>query len=246
MTLGGSCMKVNRYSENSVTVYLGDDISEETNKKLVNLKKELEDKALEGVTEIVISYTSLIIYFDVFKTSGKALEEVLQEIDLEALQGKSFEYRLVEIPVCYGGDYGPDLGRFEEDGLSPEDVIEMHSDTEYLVYMLGFMPGFPYLGGLDEKLFKARLDNPRTSIPAGSVGIGGKQTGMYPFTSPGGWNLLGRTPIPLFDEERDPQILYEAGDRIVFKSIDEAAYSKLEEEVAGGEYEVDITMREAE
>lgn len=165
---------------------------------------------------------------------------------MEALEGQPFEYKLIEIPVCYGGAFGPDLDRFKEDGLSPEEVIEMHSGTEYLVYMLGFMPGFPYLGGLDEKLFKARLDNPRTSIPAGSVGIGGKQTGMYPFTSPGGWNLLGRTPVPLFDEGREPSILYEAGDRIIFKPIDEDEYKAIEQQVADGEYEVNITRREAE
>ena len=135
---------------------------------------------------------------------------------------------------------------FDDNGLSPEEVINLHSDKEYLVYMLGFMPGFPYLGGLDERLFKDRLDNPRTSIPAGSVGIGGKQTGMYPFTSPGGWNLLGRTAIPLFDENREPQILYEAGDRIIYRSIDEDEHKKLQQQVENDDYEVKITSREAE
>ncbi|MCD2138567.1 5-oxoprolinase subunit PxpB [Salinicoccus halitifaciens] len=239
-------MDIKRYSENAVTVYIGDEISETVNKTLVNLKNELENRGTDGVTEIVISYTSLIIYFDLFKVRGEELEALLKEIDLEALEGQPFEYKLIEIPVCYGGEFGPDLDRFEEDGLSPEEVVEMHSGTEYLVYMLGFMPGFPYLGGLDEKLFKDRLDNPRTSIPAGSVGIGGKQTGMYPFTSPGGWNLLGRTPVPLFDEEREPSILYEAGDRIIFKSIDEDEYKAIEQQVADGVYEVNITRREAE
>lgn len=239
-------MDIKRYSENSVTVYLGDEISEATNKKLVHLKNELEKMKIAGVTEIVISYTSLIIYYDIFKTTGKDVESTLEGIDLDRLEAQSFEYKLVEIPVCYGGEYGPDLERFDDNGLSPEEVIELHSDTEYLVYMLGFMPGFPYLGGLDEKLFKARLDNPRTSIPAGSVGIGGKQTGMYPFTSPGGWNLLGRTPIPLFDEKREPQILYEAGDRIIYKSIDEEEYEQLKKKVDNNDYEVKITTREAE
>lgn len=239
-------MDIKRYSENSVTVYLGDEISENTNKKLVHLKNELEKMEIAGVTEIVISYTSLIIYYDIFKTTGKDVERILEEIDLDKLEAQSFEYKLVEIPVCYGGQYGPDLELFDDNGLSPEEVIELHSDTEYLVYMLGFMPGFPYLGGLDEKLFKARLDNPRTSIPAGSVGIGGKQTGMYPFTSPGGWNLLGRTPIPLFDEKREPQILYEAGDRIIYKSIDEEEYEQLQEQVDNNDYKVKITTREAE
>lgn len=239
-------MEIKRYSENSVTVYLGDEISEDTNKKLVHLKNELEKTDITGVTEIVISYTSLIIYYDIFKTTGKDVQGILEKIDLDKLEEQSFEYKVVEIPVCYGGEYGPDLKLFDDNGLSPEEVIDRHSDTEYLVYMLGFMPGFPYLGGLDEQLFKPRLDNPRTSIPAGSVGIGGKQTGMYPFTSPGGWNLLGRTPIPLFDEKREPQILYEAGDRIIYRSIDEEEYKKLQEQVYNDDYEVEITTREAE
>src|SRR5690625_1513722 len=239
-------MEIKRYSENTVTVYIGDGISESVNKTLVHLKHELENRNIDGVTEIVISYTSLILYFDIFKIRGEELEEMLKDIDLEALEGQALEYKLVEIPVCYGGKFGPDLDRFEEDGLTPDEVIEMHSGTEYLVYMLGFMPGFPYLGGLDERLFKDRLDNPRTSIPAGSVGIGGKQTGMYPFTSPGGWNLLGRTPIPLFDENRKPQILYEAGDRIIYRSIDEDEYKKLQQQVENDDYKVKITSREAE
>lgn len=239
-------MDIRRYSENSITIYIGDEINEDTNKKLVHLKNELEDMEMHGVSEIVISYTSLIVYYDIFKTTGKDVEDVLKKIDLDKLKKQSFEYNLIEIPVCYGGEYGPDLKLFEDNGLSPEEVIELHSDTEYLVYMLGFMPGFPYLGGLDEKLFKARLDNPRTSIPAGSVGIGGKQTGMYPFTSPGGWNLLGRTPIPLFDEKREPQILYGAGDRIIYKSIDEEEYKQLKEQVDNDDYEVKITTKEVE
>lgn len=239
-------MDIRRYSENSVTVYIGDEINEDTNKKLVHLKNELEKMEIVGVSEIVISYTSLIIYYDIFKTTGRDMEDVLKKVDLAKLEKRSLKYNLVEIPVCYGGEYGPDLELFDDNGLSPKEVIELHSDTEYLVYMLGFMPGFPYLGGLDERLFKERLDNPRTSIPAGSVGIGGKQTGMYPFTSPGGWNLLGRTPIPLFDEKREPQILYEAGDRIIYRSIDEEEYKQLQVQVENDDYKVRITSKEAE
>ena len=238
-------MEIRRYSENSVTVYLGDEINEDTNKKLVHLKNELEKMEIVGVSEIVISYTSLIIYYDILKTTGKDVEDVLEKVDLAKLEKRSLKYNLVEIPVCYGGQYGPDLELFDDNGLSPKEVIELHSDTEYLVYMLGFMPGSPYLGGLDDRLFKERLETPRTSIPAGSVGIGGKQTGMYPFTSPGGWNLLGRTPIPLFDENREPQILYEAGDRIIYRAIDEKEYKQLQQQVEDDDYEVKITSREA-
>ncbi len=238
-------MDIRRYSENSITIYIGYEINEDTNKKLVHLKNELEKMEIDGVSEIVISYTSLIIYYDIFKTTGIDVENVLKKVDLAKLEKRSLKYNLVEIPVCYGGEYGPDLALFDDNGLSPEEVIELHSNTEYLVYMLGFMPGFPYLGGLDERLFKDRLDNPRTRIPAGSVGIGGKQTGMYPFTSPGGWNLLGRTPIPLFDENREPQILYEAGDRIIYRAIDEKEYKQLQQQVEDDDYEVKITSREA-
>lgn len=238
-------MQIERYSENTVTLSFGDDMDEGVNRQLVQLKNILDDEEIDGITEIVISYTSLIVYFDCLKVTGDEITQIIKGVDMEELAEQSFEYKVVEIPVCYGGDYGPDLNLFEENGLSLEEVIDIHSDTEYLVYMLGFMPGFPYLGGLDERLFKARLDNPRKSIPAGSVGIGGKQTGMYPFVSPGGWNLLGRTPIPLFDAEREPQILYEAGDRIIYKSIDEDEFKCLEAQIEAGDYEVTTRHEEA-
>lgn len=231
-------MNIKQFSENALTIYMGDDVDAQVNRQLVSLKNEIESLELEGVEEIVISYTSLIIYYDLFKADVAAIEAGVNDIDTKALLKGEFEYKIVEIPVCYGGDYGPDIGSFSEDGLSTEDVIEMHSNKEYIVYMLGFMPGFPYLGGLDEKLHKGRLETPRVRIPAGSVGIGGKQTGMYPFESPGGWNLLGRTPVPLFDGRRDEPILYQAGDRIVYRSISEDEYKEIEALAEKGEYEV--------
>ena len=111
-------------------------------------------------------------------------------------------------------------------GLSREEVIRIHSGQDYLIYMLGFLPGFPYLGGLDQRLFTPRLDNPRTRIPAGSVGIGGEQTGIYPMESPGGWQLIGRTPLNLFSPDNGGKLMYEAGDRIRFVPISEAEYKK--------------------
>ncbi|WP_411842411.1 5-oxoprolinase subunit PxpB [Salinicoccus sp. HZC-1] len=236
-------MDIRRYSENALTIYIGEDIDETVNRQLVSLKHEIESREIQGIEEIVISYTSLIIYYDLFGTDAGEIEAAVKDIDTESLLDGTFEYRTVEIPVCYGGEYGPDIETFEENGLSADEVIERHSGKEYLVYMLGFMPGFPYLGGLDEKLHKARLDTPRVRIPAGSVGIGGRQTGMYPFESPGGWNLLGRTPVPLFDAKREEPILYQAGDRILYRPIDEAEYEAIAQQAAAGEYEVKYEMR---
>ncbi|AKG74587.1 5-oxoprolinase subunit PxpB [Salinicoccus halodurans] len=236
-------MEISQYSENALTIYMGDDIDENVNRQLVSLKQKIEAQEIRGIEEIVISYTSLIIYFDLFDADAEEIEKAVRNIDTDSLLEGGFEYRTVEIPVCYGGEFGPDIESFKENGLTADEVIDMHSGREYLVYMLGFMPGFPYLGGLDEKLHKARLDTPRMRIPAGTVGIGGEQTGMYPFESPGGWNLLGRTPVPLFDPGREEPILYRAGDRILYRPIDEQEYGEIARQAARGEYEVKIEMR---
>ena len=236
-------MKIRQFAEDALTIYLGDDIDEVVNRQIVALRHHIEAQSFEGVVEVVPSYTSLIIHFDVFSVDLEKLKAALEKIDIDALAQEPFQYRVIEIPVCYGGEYGPDIGYFKESGLSEEDVVRLHADTEYLVYMLGFMPGFPFLGGLDERLYKDRLETPRVSIPAGSVGIGGRQTGMYPFESPGGWHLLGRTPVPLFDADREPTILYGAGDRIVYRSIGEDEYKDIEKRVAQGSYEVISEVR---
>ena len=135
---------------------------------------------------------------------------------------------LFEIPVAYGGEKGPDLGFVaQHNGLTPEDVIEIHSAGTYLIYMLGFTPGFPFLGGLSERLFTPRLETPRAVVPAGSVGIANNQTGIYPIDSPGGWQLIGKTPIKLYDPKRENPILLKAGNYLKFKKISETEYQKI-------------------
>ena len=176
--------------------------------------------AIPGVVETVPAFASLLIFYDPLVTEYDAVAAAVQKLaqapdsDTAAEEG-----RLVEIPVCYGGAFGPDLPFVAEHaGLTETEVIRLHAGRDYPIYMLGFLPGFPYLGGLDERLFTPRLPTPRTAIPAGSVGIGGEQTGVYPIASPGGWQLIGRTPLKLFDPSVG-RLPYAAGDRIRFCPI---------------------------
>lgn len=234
-------MELKQFTEDSITLMFGEEINEETNKLLVNTRKYIDKLNIKGVLETVISYTRLVIYFDILETSAAEVEVILKEIDFEALAEENFPHKVVEVPVCYGGDFGPDMDLFEDEGISADEIVERHANREYLIYMLGFMPGFVYLGGLDPKLARNRLDDPRTNIPAGSVGIAGEQTGMYPFDSPGGWNLIGRTPILLYDPRRgEDTILYDAGDCIIFYPISADEYKKIEKQVIAGTYEVKI------
>lgn len=153
--------------------------------------------------------------------------------------------RIFEIPVCYGGEYGPDIANIAEHaGLTEEEVIRIHSSKDYLIYMLGFLPGFTYLGGLDERLHTPRLANPRIRISAGSVGIGGSQTGIYPLDSPGGWQLMGMTPVKTYDPDREVPILVEAGDYIRFVPVDEEEYLRIKDAVERGEYQCVIHEEE--
>jgi inhibitor of KinA len=161
--------------------------------------------------------------YDAFATS---LEAILRDMDDEAMPPA----RLVEIPVCYGGDLGPDLADVaSRHGLSEADVVTLHSDAVYLVHMVGFMPGFAYLGGLDARIVTPRRASPRRAVPAGAVGIGGEQTGVYPMVSPGGWNLIGRTPRAMFDSTRDAPALLAMGDRVRFRPISRSDFDAWRE-----------------
>ncbi|HHY76979.1 MAG TPA: 5-oxoprolinase subunit PxpB, partial [Clostridiales bacterium] len=155
--------------------------------------------------------------------------------------------KVVEIPTIYGGEYGPDIEFVaQHNNLTVDEVIEIHSSRNYLIYMLGFTPGFPYLGGMSEKIETPRLKTPRTKIPAGSVGIAGKQTGIYPIDSPGGWQLIGRTPVKLYDPLADPPVLLNAGDYVRFVPIDEKEYKSILKQVEENKYKVKITSLDKE
>ena len=214
--------------DRAMVVEFGAEIDPEINALVHRATDAIERAGLDGVVELVPTYRSLTLHFDPLLTGYDTLQQAILDLNLDE-GGAVGGQRVVEIPTLYGGEYGPDLGFVAENaGLSESDVVEIHSGSDYLVYAMGFSPGFPYLGGLDPRLNTPRLTTPRTLIPGGSVGIAETQTGAYPVASPGGWQLIGRTPLKLFDPEADPPALINAGDRVRFVPLpDEEAYNRL-------------------
>ena len=208
-----------------VLAVLGNAIRSETGAQVAALREAVEHAHICGLEETVPAYASLLVKYDPFLTDCDALCGTLRALERQISASTVTEGKIVEIPVCYGGAYGEDLPFVARHaGMTEREVVALHSGQPYRIYMLGFLPGFPYLGGLDERLHTPRLSTPRTRIPAGSVGIGGKQTGVYPMESPGGWQLIGRTPLTLFA----PGEPYAAGDRIRFVPIDEGEFERIQ------------------
>jgi KipI family sensor histidine kinase inhibitor len=183
-----------------------------------------------GVEAVVPAYRSLSMLYDPLATNPAKLAEILRAREADVCAAEAAEPKVVEIPVCYGGPFGPDIDVVAgHTGLTEEQVVAIHASIDYPIYMIGFMPGFCYLGGLDGRLQTPRRKTPRTNLPAGSVGIAERQTGVYPVESPGGWQIIGRTPLRLFAPARENPFLYEAGDRIRFVPITEAEFCRLHE-----------------
>ena len=220
-------------SDQSLLISFGSGISLDAHQQVVKLVRLLQSEPVAGVRNLHPAYCSLLVKFDAVRMGHDQLEKILRGYLARLEEVKLPEPRKVEIPVCYGGEYGPDLADVcALHGISPAQAIELHSSTTYLVYFLGFVPGFAYLGGLPDELVTPRLATPRRKVSAGSVGIAGNQTGVYPFATPGGWRLIGRTPIAMFRAEHDGLSLLSIGDRVRFTPISPERFAALEKEWA--------------
>ncbi|WEG14460.1 5-oxoprolinase subunit PxpB [Pullulanibacillus sp. KACC 23026] len=214
--------------DQAVVIELGQEINKETLDKVRAVSAFFDQHSIEWVIEYVPAFTTVSVFYDPLYFVNGSEDKLPYEKVCDQLKtflanlkvNEASEPRKIEIPVCYGGELGPDLEVVaEHNHLTPEEVIHYHSMGDYLVYMIGFAPGFPYIGGMPEEIATPRKESPRLKIPAGSVGIAGKQTGVYPIETPGGWQLIGRTPMKLFRPGEDTPSILRAGDRIQFKSI---------------------------
>jgi KipI family sensor histidine kinase inhibitor len=219
-------------------------ITIQANESVRRLLRLLEQKPIAGVRNLHPAYCSVLVKFDALKWRYEKLEQELRKYLGRLDKVKLPQPRQVEIPVCYGGEFGPDLEEVAAlHKMTSKQVIELHASKDYLVYFLGFVPGFAYLGELPQELVTPRLPTPRRKVPAGSVGIAGNQTGVYPFATPGGWRLLGRTPVAMFRTDREGLSLLSIGDRVRFVPISRERFAELEPESVerrgseGGPYE---------
>jgi KipI family sensor histidine kinase inhibitor len=215
-------MRVVDSSDRSVLLVLGDRISLAAHRDVLRLAPRLQ--SVRGVTNVHPAYASILVDFDPRVVRHREVESAAAELFAHAASAPLPEPRTVEIPVAYGGEHGPDLEAVAAlTGHPPDEVVALHSSADYLVYFLGFSPGFPYLGGMPESIAAPRLETPRRRVPAGSVAIGGSQTGVYPMASPGGWRIIGRTPLRLFEPDADPPVLVRMGDHVRFVPLAKGA-----------------------
>ena len=219
--------------DEAIVIEVGNEISKVATNLVRSITKRLEETLIDSIIEVIPAFTTVTVFYEVtaefqYKNVKKLIEKTLEEMkDFD-----SIKQRTIVIPVCYGGEYGPDIEFVaKHNQLSVEEVIAIHSSGTYEVNMIGFAPGFPFIDGMSEKIAAPRRTTPRLRIPERSVGIAGLQTGVYPIETPGGWQLIGRTPMNLFLPNEDIPSLLQAGDRIVFKPITDSEYAELEETI---------------
>ena len=214
--------KIRIMGDRAVLVEMGEGIHPGINQKIRTLYSGIAARSIRGLIDLVPSYRSLMVVFNPLVISLDSLKSQLNEIWNSLDEAQLPEPRTVEMPVVYGGEYGPDLEWIADyHHISPQEVIRLHTQPVYQVYMIGFMPGYPYLGEVPDKIVTPRRKTPRTHVPAGSVGIAQRQTGIYPVASPGGWQIIGRTPVRLFNPREEPPCLIEMGDYVKFSEITE-------------------------
>ncbi len=224
--------------DSALLVGFGRLVDEAVNDRVRALCDAVLAAAPAWLEDVVPAYASLLVCLRPGSVSlARAREEIAALLAALPAQTAA-ERRVWAIPVCYKGEFAPDMADMERlCGLAAAEIVRLHSGRDYKIYMLGFLPGFAYLGGLDERLHAPRLETPRVKIPAGSVGIGGAQTGVYPLDSPGGWRLIGQTPVSLYDPERAEPIFYQAGDYVRFLPITAGEFAALTADVAAGRWQ---------
>ena len=220
-------MQLFNMSDRGLLLEFGDEISQEINEKVRRMALAIQSEAVPGIVETVPTYRSLLVLYSPLILSAGDLKRRLASIEENLHQSPFPKPKINRIPVVYGGKCGPDLDSVAEYHRStPDEIIRLHCSRTYLIYLIGFMPGFPYMGELPEGLVTPRLKTPRVSVPAGSVAIAQKQAGIYPMDSPGGWQILGRTPVRMFDPDRDCPAYLQMGDRVQFYPITEKEFEE--------------------
>lgn len=215
--------------DRAISIDFGQVIDPTINRHIRQTIERIKELQLEGIIELVPTYCALLVEYDAMLYSYSEICKIIEPTLEEGMTNTTNELvTVVEVPTVYGGEFGPDLSFVaSHNHLSEDEVISIHSGTDYLVYMLGFIPGFTYLGGMDPRIATPRLSSPRTLIPAGSVGIAGEQTGTYPSNSPGGWQIIGRTPVTMYDMSKAQAALLKAGDYVRYVSIDESEFHRI-------------------
>ena len=214
-------------SDRSILVQFGDEISEDLHYQVYLFTQGLLASSHQAISNISPGYSSVLVRLHHQATMEEGMDAISALLK-DGQPGDTNLKRTIEIPVCYEDEFGPDLGRvLKHTGYDKEELIERHTSGRYLVYFLGFSAGFPYIGGMDVSLSTPRLETPRKTVPAGSVGIAGQQTGIYPLSTPGGWNLIGRTPLPLFNRSDPKDTAIRMGDRIRFRTVGRAEFESL-------------------
>ena len=215
--------------DRAISIDFGQVIDPTINRHIRQTIERIKELQLEGIIELVPTYCALLVEYDAMLYSYSEICNIIEPTLEEGMANTINELvTVVEVPTVYGGEFGPDLSFVaSHNHLSEDEVISIHSGTDYLVYMLGFIPGFTYLGGMDLRIATPRLSSPRTLIPAGSVGIAGEQTGTYPSDSPGGWQIIGRTPVTMYDMSKAQAALLKAGDYVRYVPIDESEFHRI-------------------
>lgn len=215
--------------DRAISIDFGQVIDPKINRHIRQTIEQIKELQLEGIIELVPTYCALLVEYDAMLYSYSEICKIIEPTLEEGMTDTTHELvSVVEVPTVYGGEFGLDLSFVaSHNHLSEDEVISIHSGTDYLVYMLGFIPGFTYLGGMDPRIATPRLSSPRTLIPAGSVGIAGEQTGTYPSDSPGGWQIIGRTPVTMYDMSKAQAALLNAGDYVRYVPIDESEFHRI-------------------